>query len=51
MSLSDILLLAAVACCVYLAIRTLRRSGGTCGCGGSCGRNCKNCNKCDKGST
>ena len=50
MSWLDILLLAALALCVYLAVRRLKHSGG-CHCGGGCDGNCSKCNQCDKSST
>ena len=65
MSVLDWLLLTAVAACAYLAIRTLKRSGGSCGCGsgggccgsGPCGSDCascsapKSCKKNDKSAS
>ncbi len=38
----DILLLAALAACVFLALRRMRRGGGGCG---SCDGDCEHCRR------
>ena len=39
MNIWDIVIIAAVAVCVLLAIRNIRKKGGSCSCG------CENCRK------
>ena len=44
----DILILAAVALLLFLALRRVIRSRGSCSCGGSCAACGGNCSRCSR---